>query len=407
MRIIPVLIAILVSASLYVLVIKRDAVLAFAAGDDAVAAEEATAQTEPEPERLVSVVALKSRAQSIDSAVLLRGRTEAARQVIVAAETSGKVISEPLRKGTYVEAGQELCRLDPGTRPATLAETEARHAEAAARLPEAEAQLISANAVLTEARINENAARKLSAGGFASETRVAAATAALEQALAAVQSAKAAVEAAKAGVRAADAAVATVKKDIERLVVTAPFSGLLESDTAELGSLMQPGAPCATVIALDPIKLVGFVPETEVDKVEVGELAGARLVTGRDLVGRVTFLSRTADPQTRTFRVEVEVANADLSIRDGQTVEIVISSQGRSAHLLPQSALTLADDGELGVRVVGDGDRAGFVPVTLLRDSVDGVWLAGLEDEADVIVEGQEFVTDGVRVAVTFREAGQ
>ena len=57
------------------------------------------------------------------------------------------------------------------------------------------------------------------------------------------------------------------EEDIERLTITAPFSGYLESDTAELGTLMQPGALCATIIQLDPIKLVGFVPEAQVDRV--------------------------------------------------------------------------------------------------------------------------------------------
>ena len=46
---------------------------------------------------------------------------------------------------------------------------------------------------------------------------------------------------------------------------------------------MQEGSLCATVIQLDPIKLIGYVPETEVNKVEVGALAGAELATGRQV----------------------------------------------------------------------------------------------------------------------------
>ena len=51
--------------------------------------------------------------------------------------------------------------------------------------------------------------------------------------------------------------------------------------------------------------------------------------------------------------------------------------------------------------------RALFLPVTLLRDTVDGVWLAGLPDMADVILVGQEFVIDGVPVVPTYQEAAQ
>ena len=71
-------------------------------------------------------------------------------------------------------------------------------------------------------------------------------------------------------------------------------------------------------------------------------------------------------------------------------------------HLLPQSALTLDDTGALGVRVVSDGQTAQFVPVTVLRDSVEGIWVSGLDDEVSVIVVGQEYVTDGVPVAASY-----
>ena len=76
------------------------------------------------------------------------------------------------------------------------------------------------------------------------------------------------------------------------------------------------------------------------------------------------------------------------------------------AHLLPQSALTLDDDGHLGVRLVKD-DMAAFAEVSVIRDTTDGIWVAGLEDTADIIVVGQEFVTDGVPVAATYQGGDQ
>lgn len=406
MRILPVVTAVLVCAALYLLVFERDRLTAFAAGEQAApAAPEAIEAPPGEVEvRRISVVATQSVAQEIDNAVLARGQTAAARQVEVRAETTGLVISEPLRRGAYVTAGQLLCRLDPGTRAAQLSEAEARLEEARARLPESEARVSEAQARLREADITGRAAARLSEGGFASETRVAGAEAGVESARAAVESARAGLTSVASGIRAAEASVEIAQREIARLSITAPFDGLLETDAAELGTLLQPGGPCATVIQLDPIKLVGFVSEVDVDKVEVGAMAGARLISGREVAGRVTFLSRSADPQTRTFRVEVTVPNADLAIRDGQTAEIVIAAEGRRAHLLPASALTLDDDGQLGVRLVDAENRAQFQRVTLLRDTPAGVWLAGLPDEATVILVGQEFVTDGVPVTAVLQE---
>lgn len=410
MKLIPILVALIVSAFLYLLVFERDGLLNFTGGNDTdtlPATEQTQDAVEINPDRPVLVVAMHSSAQSVDSAVMLRGRTEAARQVNVMAETSGKVISPPLRKGTYVEAGQTLCQLNPGTRESRLNEARARLIEAQARLPEARARETGAAATLAETKISENAARRLNESGYASETRAASAKAALQGALAGVESAKAAVISAKASAEAAKAAVAAAQKDIDNLTITAPFAGLLETDTAELGTLLQPGAHCATIIQLDPIKLVGFTPETEVDRVTVGAMAGARLSSGREVVGRVIFLSRSADPQTRTFRVEIEVPNKGLAIRDGQSAEILVASEGTSAHLLPQSSLTLNNHGTLGVRYVDNQSIVGFAPVTILRDSNDGIWVTGLPDTVDVIISGHEYVVAGVKIDATYREVSR
>ena len=83
MRLFSILTALLVSVTLYLLVFERDRVLAFASGDEAATPETAEAATEPA--RRVPVVALASEASVIEQVVLVRGRTEAARQVDVRA----------------------------------------------------------------------------------------------------------------------------------------------------------------------------------------------------------------------------------------------------------------------------------------------------------------------------------
>lgn len=446
MRLFSILAALILSLAIYGLVFERDR-LAALTGSDAPDAPEASQEaaapgegTEPQADApasqsAVGVIALRSEARDVETVVNLRGETQAFRQVDLSAETEGAVISEPLRKGAFVEEGEVLCRIAPGTRQAVLAEMLARLAEAQAQVPaaearipesqarieEARAQALEARARFREAEINFNAATRLSEGGFASQTRLAqteaevegakaqivSADAALKAAETGLESVAASIEAARAGVESAQAAVAAARKELERLEMTAPFSGLLESDTAELGSFLMTGGRCATIIQLDPVMLVGFVPETEIGKVRTGSTATARLASGEAVEGAVNFVSRSADPTTRTFRVEIEVANPDFRLRDGQSAEIRISAQTARAHLLPQSSLTLSDDGALGVRVVTAANTARFLPVSILRDTVAGIWVTGLPDAANVIVIGQEFVTDDVPVAPSYRELGQ
>ncbi len=425
MKVVSFLTAVFVLSGLYALIFEREAVKEISQGapltilftdnsteDKASIVEKPNGETLPQqntetatPE--IKVIVMKSTAQEIDSAVILRGQTEAAREVEVRAETSGQIISDPLRKGNFVQEDQTLCQLDPGTRQNKLSDAIARLAEAEARGPETQARLSEAKSYLDEAQINFNAAEKLAKEGYASETRVAATAAAVRSAEARVASALAGFKATRSGIQSAEAAVAAAKNEIDRLTLKAPFDGLLESDTAEIGSLLQPGALCGTIIQLDPIKVVGFVAEVDMPRVKVGAHARAELLAGKTVYGVVTFLSRSADKLTRTFRVDIDVPNSDLKISDGQTANIIIAAEGTTAHLVPPSALTLNDSGDLGVRLVSDGAKVKFAPVKLMHDTAEGAWLVGLPEEADIIVVGQEYVVEGVSVVPTFREVMQ
>lgn len=306
----------------------------------------------------VPVVVMLSEAQLKSGRLVLRGRTEANRNVQVAAETTGRVISEPRRAGAEVRRGDVLCRLEPGVRAAELAEAEA---------------------ALAEAQIEAVAATQLQSKGFAAETT-------LRQRQAQLQAAQARVD--------------KVRWDIGQLEIRAPFDGILESDAAEIGVLLSPGMYCANVIDLSKVKITAFVAEQDVDGLRLGQAAIARLINGVTTEGTISFISRMADSNTRTFEVEVTLDNPDGRLRDGMTAELAIELPARKAHLVPQSALTLDDRGRLGVRLEERG-VALFREVVLLGETPDGIWVAGLPDTARIITIGQDFVRTGRRIVGT------
>ncbi len=375
MRIVSILTALFAAGSLYAFLIERDAVLGFVrsqlsggtASDIAPPDEEmedvpqTSSISDETQENSVSVIALRSSAREVQSGVTIRGQTEALRFVDVRSQGAGIVISEPKRKGSFVIKDEPICQLDLGTSEAGLAEAKAR---------------------LEEAKLNNKTANQLLQGGYATETRVNAAKAALET---------------------AEAAFERAEDIIDRQTMTAPFDGLLESDAAEFGSLLQIGALCARIIQLDPINFVGFISERDVEKIALGDVARVRFLSGRTVRGDVKFVSRSADSDTRTFRIELSLNNSDLGIRDGLAAEAFIATDSEMAHLLPQSVLTLNDDGLLGVRAVSD-NMARFFAITIIRDTTDGVWVTGLPDQVDVIIVGHEYVIDGTPVIATYRE---
>ena len=368
MRIFSLILAIGVSIGLYFLIVDRKSLVIFlgklSAQEQKVQAEVLLKKSLPDQKKITilpHVIVSKSKAVKANNILLLRGLTEAARKVEVRAEISGAVISDPRSKGTKIETGETLCEIAAGTRFVTLS-------EAKVRLLEAE----------KKAKVVESLGQK----GYSTETSN------LTQ---------------KTFLEAAKASLAKAEYDLSKLSINAPFSGILENNTAELGSYLNKGSLCGTIIDLSHIKLIGYVPEVKIRAISEGANASAKTVSGIETNGTVTFISKQADPITKTFKVEITAANRESRIRDGETAEISIELASDTAHLLPQSVLTLNDEGILGIRGIIDGSVK-FFKVEILRDQVNGLLLTGLPKSIDVITVGQEFVLDGQKVKVSYEK---
>jgi multidrug efflux system membrane fusion protein len=205
---------------------------------------------------------------------------------------------------------------------------------------------------------------------------------------------------AQANLDAAQAAVRQAEIALRQVEIRAPFSGVFDRRDAEIGTYLAPGQPCGTMIELNPLLVVGDAPETEAARLRSGAPAQARLVDGTVLNGRVRYVARDADPQTRTYHLEVAVPNPGNTVRSGLSADLRIAAGAGPAHLVPVSALVLDSAGRQGVRYVQPGGRVGFAPVTVLEETSQGMWVSGLKGSVNVITVGQSFVADGQKVRV-------
>jgi multidrug efflux system membrane fusion protein len=185
----------------------------------------------------------------------------------------------------------------------------------------------------------------------------------------------------------------------DRGVLRAPWDGII-TEHSEVGgaSLAMQGAAVAQMVALDPMLAVVEVSERRLGGLKIGDEAEVRLVTGQKAIGRVRYIARTASQTTRTYRVEVQLKNADGAIPDGITAEVVIPMAPQPASRVPRSALTFSSTGDLGVRVVNGDTKVDFVPISVVEDDQNHMWVAGIPDGARVIVQGQDFVREGQNV---------
>jgi multidrug efflux system membrane fusion protein len=303
-----------------------------------------------------SVRVRQSIAESRLREVVIRGRTGAERRVELKAEIQARVVAIPVNKGARVKAGQIVAHLAIDDR--------------AARLDEAKA-------LARQREVEMAAAKELTAKGFRPANKMAESEALLD---------------------AARAAVVRLEVEVSKTVITAPFDGIIDDLPIEIGTFLKSGDPVAIIVDEDPFLVWGQVSERDVALVKVGGTGVATLITGQRIEGRVRFISTTADPTTRTFKVELEVPNPDGVLRDGVSAEIRLPTVAILAHKVSPALLILNDKGVVGVRAVNGDGIVEFHPAQLLNDGPDGVWLGDLPERLNIIVVGQEFVREGEKV---------
>ena len=188
--------------------------------------------------------------------------------------------------------------------------------------------------------------------------------------------------------------------ELNRTEVKAPFSGFVEK-IIKPGNLLNRGEICAVIIELDPITFIAEVPEAEIQEVVKGQNVFIKLVTGESVSSNLSFVSKSATPSTRSFRVEAEIRNLNGLIRDGMTGTMQITTNKILAHKISPSILLLSDSGMLGVRSVNESDVVEFLPVEIIEDTQEGIWVTGIPNLTKLIVLGQGFVENGQTVQTT------
>ncbi len=291
--------------------------------------------------------------------LILSGRTMADKKVTVAARTNGVISELRVQRGDRVEKGDVIAVLSDEAR---------------------DARVMEARALLEQKRREREARQTLIEKGTMPKLNL------LDL---------------EAQERAAEAALAAAEAERDRGQIRAPWSGIVNSVPAELGQSMSAGGPAgsandiAQLISLDPIIAVVEVSERRLHGLKVGAPAEIRLVTGEVALGKIRYISRSASETTRTYRVDVEAPNPDNRIPDGITVEVAVSLEPTPSAELPRSALVFSSKGELGVRTVGPDNKVGFSKVSITEDRNQTMWVSGVPDGTQVIVQGQDFVREG------------
>lgn len=249
------------------------------------------------------------------------GTLVAARGVTLSSELPGLVREITFESGSLVRKGAVLVKLDVSTE---------------------QAQLDAATAEASLVKLNLERARTLRA----SESN-----------------AQADLDAAEARLKQANAAVAALEATIAKKSIRAPFDGRISIRQVELGQVLAPGTPIASLQSVSPIHADFWVPQQALAELKVGQKTRMRTdaYPGSDWEGEISTINPEVDIATRNVRVRATFRNDDGRLRPGMFANVdVFSSESKPVLIIPATAVIFAPYGDSVFAIEDQKGRSGM-----------------------------------------------
>jgi RND family efflux transporter MFP subunit len=277
------------------------------------------------------------------------------------------------RPGAAVTKGDVLATLD-----CRNASAEAQAVAMAARALEAKEKALSAESARLSGMLD---------GGFVSPNEA--------------EKKQAETASAQAEILAQKAKVLGSSLEVNDCILRSPFTGEIAEREVDPGAFVRPGAAMLTVVDRSTVRVVADVPEVDFAAVAPGAIVSIRYVAlGKTASAPIARRVPSADPATRTIRLEIDVPDAGRSIPVGTTAELSLEYGDRiEAASLPLSAATVR--GERATMFVVDGDHAKKAS-TLVLGEVGGVlYVEPSFAGRRLVTEGRALLADGDAITAT------
>ena len=343
----------------------------------------------------------------IDQSIELQGQTTHNKKIDVKSETTGNITNISFNRGDKVSKGDNLITISIENRNELLnsAKKDLERLNKELELNEKnKINRLSQNKELIKLyEIEFASAKQLIDKGLSSKSKLSLASFNLANARADQEDIMINFESQQSSIEAQIASfksqLKNIELDIQNTLINAPFSGIISDKMIEESEYITPGNTLFTIIDLNPIKIQGYLSEFDVNKINLGTKAVIENTNGIKKIGKISFISPSAETSTRTFEITIEADNADISFKSGITTKITIAGSELKAHKIPPSILTLLDDGTVGVKAINNESIVVFYPTTSVKDTIDGIWVSGLPDTVNLIITGQEYVSVGESIS--------
>ncbi len=174
-------------------------------------------------------------------------------------------------------------------------------------------------------------------------------------------------------------------------LVRAPFAGLLGFRQVSAGTLITPGTPITTLDDISVVKLDFSIPEIHLGVVQPGLRLTAQSAAfpDRSFSAEVATVGSRVNPTTRAVPVRALIDNAELLLRPGMLMAVVLTTSSREALAVPETAL-LQRGGQTFVYTLGEEQQATITSIDM------GARQAGWIEVLSGLAPGQQVITEGV-----------
>jgi len=338
---------------------------------------------EVEPVAVTVASASKGDLQKITD---LSGQVEAKDRINIIPKMGGKVASVAAEIGDKVAKGQVLVRLETKEIQAQLKQSQAAVAGAKAGAAQAQARF-------EDAKRNMERMKELFQQGAVSQQT-------LDGVLLQYEMAKTA--AAEAQQAQAEAGLHLAETQLENAVISTPISGIIAFRYVNPGDMAGPTSPVITVVNMDTVTVNVNVSESEINSLAVGNKVKVSVpaASQEEFEGEITMVSPAAEAKTKAYPVEISIDNPEHVIKPGMFAQVALGTVSvQDVIVVPQEAVV--DAGGKKVVYIAQADKAEQKDVVVgISTGEKAAIMAGLQENDQVIVQGQHRLEHGYPIAV-------
>lgn len=315
-----------------------------------------------EEEKVISVTTSPVASQNFKHFVEFQGRLDAKNNIFVSPQVGGAITSLNVKEGDYVKQGQVLATIDNSVMKQSIQEIEVQ---------------------LQTAKVFYEKQKTLWDQKIGTEIQY-------------IQ--------AKSNVESLEKRLATAQSQLAMTKVTAPMNGFIDEVRLRAGELASPGLGIVRIVNSDNLKVVAQAADTYAGTIKQGDLVTIKFPDlGKETTAKLTFVSQTVNPASRTFTIEASIPKIDPQLKPNMTAVMNVNDQSKSEAIIINRNLIQQDEqGNIVYVAVSEGGKK----VARSRKITTGLTyggdieiVSGLQAGDLLITQGYQDLVDGQAVS--------